>query len=294
MSGGAKSAAFSDPSLGQACRQRMMSELRVWLYVLDVGLFALIAYYVYINIRNTQAIQLIKGILLLFALNLFAQYLGLWIVGRVLDSVITALIIAIPVIFQPELRRALWRLGRNPRLFEPAGSSISEVASVVAEASGHLESLGWGALIALEVETGLEQYISTGVTLNAKCTTHLIETLFMPGSPLHDGAIVIEDGKIAAAGCFLPLSQNIADRDLGSRHRAALGLSEVSDAVVVVVSEERRSISIAIDGTLYGPLRPEEVRSMIVARFSRQRDAGDEGFVARTAKKLLQWLRIES
>lgn len=115
----------------------------------------------------------------------------------------------------------------------------------------------------------------------------------MPGSPLHDGAIVIEDGKIAAAGCFLPLSQNIADRDLGSRHRAALGLSEVSDAVVVVVSEERRSISMAIDGTLYGPLRPEEVRSMIVARFSRQRGMGENGFVARTAKKLLQWLGVE-
>lgn len=135
--------------------------MRVWLYVLDVGLFALIAYYVYINIRNTQAIQLIKGILVLFALNMFAQYLGLWIVGRVLDTVITALIVAIPVIFQPELRRALWRLGRNPRLFEPADGSISEVASIVAEAAGHLESLGWGALIALELETGLEQYIST-------------------------------------------------------------------------------------------------------------------------------------
>ena len=197
----------------------MASELRVWLYVLDVGLFALIAYYVYINIRNTQAIQLIKGILVLLALNLFAQYLGLWIVGRVLDSVITALIIAIPVIFQPELRRALWRLGRNRRLFEPADGSIwSRVDSRRGCRTSRESRLG--CVDRAEVETGLEQYISTGVTLNAKCSTHLIETAFMPGSPLHDGAIVIENGRSLRLGAPAAQSEH-SGCDLGSRHRAA-------------------------------------------------------------------------
>jgi diadenylate cyclase len=263
--------------------------VNIWLFALDLGLFALIAYYVYVSIRNTQAIQLIKGILVLFALNMFVQYLGLMIVGRILDGVITALTVAIPVIFQPELRRALRRLGGNPRLLEPAGGSTSDVASVVAEAAGRLSNLGWGALMVIEMEVGLEQYIASGVSLNAKPSTHLLETIFMPGTALHDGAVIIEGGRIAAAGCFLPLTQDIADRSLGSRHRAALGLSEVSDAVVVVVSEERGSISVAIEGVLHRGLAPDQVKAMILARYSRRKRIADGGFIERTKTKVLEW-----
>lgn len=268
--------------------------LKVWLYVLDVGLFALIAYYVYISIRNTPAIQLIKGILLLLALNLFAQYLGLVIVGTILDSAVTALVVALPVIFQPELRRALRKLGGNPRLLEPPESSITEIASVVAESAARLSRLGWGALIAIEMEVGLEHYVASGVPLNAKCTTHLLETIFMPGTPLHDGAVIIEGGRIAAAGCFLPLSQDVTDRDLGSRHRAALGLSEVSDAIVVVVSEETGAISVAIDGVLHKALAPDQVRNMVVARSSKRSRIVDLGWVEKTKQTILRWFKMGS
>lgn len=263
--------------------------MKIWLYGLDIGLFALIAYYVYVSIRNTQAIQLIKGILVLFALNMFAQYLGLWIVGRILDGAITALTVAIPVIFQPELRRALRRLGGNPRLLEPAGGGISEVASVIAETAGRLSSLGWGALMVVEMEVGLEQYIASGVALNARPSSHLLETIFMPGTALHDGAAIIEGGRVAAAGCFLPLTQDIADRNLGSRHRAALGLSEVSDAVVVVVSEERGSISVAVEGVLHRALAPDQVKAMILARYSRRKPMADGGLIDRTKRRILEW-----
>lgn len=268
--------------------------MKVWLYVLDVGLFALIAYYVYISIRNTPAIQLIKGILLLLALNLFAQYLGLVIVGTILDSAVTALVVALPVIFQPELRRALRKLGGNPRLLEPPESSITEIASVVAESAARLSRLGWGALIAIEMEVGLEHYVASGVPLNAKCTTHLLETIFMPGTPLHDGAVIIEGGRIAAAGCFLPLSQDVTDRDLGSRHRAALGLSEVSDAIVVVVSEETGAISVAIDGVLHKALAPDQVRNMVVARSSKRSRIVDLGWVEKTKQTILRWFKMGS
>lgn len=264
----------------------------IWLYVLDIGLFTLIAYYVYVSIRNTQAIQLIKGILVLLILNLIAQRLGLVIVGTILDSAMTALVVVIPVIFQPELRRALRRLGGNPRILEPAERSIPEVASVVAESAAHLSHLGWGALIALEMEVGLEHYIASGVQLGASCTTYLLETIFMPGTPLHDGAVVIEGGRIAAAGCFLPLTQDVADRDLGSRHRAALGLSEVSDAIVVVVSEERGSISVAVDGVLHKALAPDQVKNMIMARFSKRRGIVDLGWVEKTKGRVLRWLKV--
>lgn len=267
--------------------------LGIWLYVLDVGLFALVAYYVYMSIRNTQAIQLIKGILVLLVFNLIAQRLGLLIVGTILDSAMTALVVAIPVIFQPELRRALRRLGGNPRLIEPAEGSMSEMAAVVAESAAHLSNLRWGALIAIEMDVGLEHYIASGVQLGAKCTTHLLRTIFMPGTPLHDGAVIIEGGRIAAAGCFLPLSQDVADPDLGSRHRAALGLSEVSDAVVVVVSEERGSISVAVDGVLHKSLAPDQVRNMIMARVSKRRGIVDKGWIEKTKRMILRWLKVE-
>lgn len=141
----------------------------------------------------------------------------------------------------------------------------------------------------VEMEVGLEQYIASGVALNARPSSHLLETIFMPGTALHDGAAIIEGGRVAAAGCFLPLTQDIADRNLGSRHRAALGLSEVSDAVVVVVSEERGSISVAVEGVLHRALAPDQVKAMILARYSRRKPMADGGLIDRTKRRILEW-----
>lgn len=225
-----------------------------WRDVLDIVLVAAIVYRVLTMFRGTRAVQMIVGLAALGVVWLVARALGLRTLQWVLDSVWSFWVIAVVVLFQPELRRTLAWVGQGRALQRVFGASRAERAQVVGEISGVAETLATrriGALVVLERTTGLRQYAELGVPLDAIVSADLLEAIFVPSSPLHDGAAFVQGTRVVAAGCFLPLSRNLTvARALGTRHRAALGISEETDAVAVVVSEETGRVSIAVDGRL--------------------------------------------
>lgn len=222
--------------------------------IVDIALVALIFWGLMLLVQRTQAIQLLRGIiLLLLAVALLTSIFRLTAFSWLMSKAVPALLIAIPVIFQPELRRALERLGRaggfpNPSYTVPAAQ---QVIRGVARASALLSDRKHGALMVLERGTGLQQYADTGVRVEAMLTPELLLTVFFPNTALHDGAAIIRGDRLLAAGCVLPLAASMAaDSQLGTRHRAALGLTQQTDAVVVIVSEETGIISVAHNGRM--------------------------------------------
>jgi diadenylate cyclase len=239
--------------------------------VLDILMVASIFFGASLLLRGTQALPLLRGFLiLLLALGITATVLPLVAFRWLLSNAVTASIIAIPVIFQPELRRALERLGRAGWSFSPRNTEAAQRSKIIDDvcaASARLSERRQGALIVLERETGLQEYIDTGVLLESEVSPQLLLTIFWPKTELHDGAAVVRAGKIAAAACVLPLSsgRNLTDRKMGTRHRAALGISEVSDAVCVVVSEETGQISVANGGRMIRRLDATRLRTILAA-----------------------------
>lgn len=224
------------------------------LDVLDILIIAFVIYRVLLLIRRTRAVTLLKGLAVIFAATAVSRLIGLRAVGWLLTQLTTGIIVALPIVFYPELRRTLEHIGRGGLLHRPYESGQADFGAVVRSVARAAESMSrsrTGALIVLERETGLNEYIETGVRLEAKVTPELLENVFVPKTPLHDGALIIRGDRVMAAGCFLPLSESRAlSADLGTRHRAAVGISEVSDAAAVVVSEETGTISLAVDGSL--------------------------------------------
>lgn len=226
-----------------------------WVSLIDIGLVALLFFGILYSLRGTPAVTLIRGlfILILLVLILSGPLSSLramrWLLGRTLP----ALLIAIPIVFQPELRRALERLGRFGLWLQrnTAEASVEEVIEALIQACPRLAERRHGALIVLERTTGLQTYIDTGVRLDARVTPELLMTIFAPNTLLHDGAVIIREGRVAAAGCILPLTTGwVGDPQLGLRHRAAIGITEVSDALAIVISEERGIISVALNGRI--------------------------------------------
>jgi diadenylate cyclase len=203
-------------------------------------------------IRGTRAVQLLKGVLILMALTGIAYGLDLRFLKWTLEKVWTMAFVAVPVVFQPEIRRVLERLGQGaPFLRSVAADEARLVVSEVAEAAAELSRSRTGALVVFERGAGLREYVETGVPLDALVSKKLLLAIYEPHTPLHDGAVIIRGKRIAAAGCYLPLAaQNLIPPDLGTRHLAAVGLSEQSDALVVVVSEETGSVSLVEGGRL--------------------------------------------
>lgn len=235
-----------------------------WRDALDILLVCLIVYRLLVAFRGTRAAQMLIGLGVLLAASFAARRLELYSLGWLFDTFWAFWAIALIVLFQPELRRALARLGRGQFLQAVVGSSRAARAHLVDEitlAAATLAARRIGALIVIERTGGLRQYAELGVPLDAVASGHLLESLFQPVSPLHDGAVLVEGTRIAAAGCFLPLSRT-ADvaRALGSRHRAALGISEETDAVAVVVSEETGRTSLAVDGRIESPIDETALR----------------------------------
>ena len=225
--------------------------------LIDVLIVAIIFYYLITLIRETRAMQLVKGILFLFAVFFVSQYFKLNALNYILGGAMQIGAFAIIVLFQPELRSLLERMGRFKvgRIIDFAVDSSEEeltaMIGCVSVAAENMSRTKTGALIVIERNTRLGEFISTGTMLEANVTSGLLENIFVPNTPLHDGAVLIRGGKIITAGCLLPLTaNNNLSRDLGTRHRAAIGLSEVTDAVIVVVSEETGKISIALNGSL--------------------------------------------
>ncbi len=232
------------------------------LDVIDILLVAFLFYRLYLIIRGTRATEMFAGLAILFAFSLLAQGLGLLLLNRIIVSLQTVWLIAFIILFQPELRGALSHLGqtRGLRYFTKPQQPL--VIDELVRAVNRLHRAGLGAIIVIQRRTGLKNHLETGHPINADVSAELLETIFTPPTPLHDGAVIIRGEKILAAGCILPLSRNEhLAYTLGTRHRAALGLSEESDAFVIVVSEESRQISVAEEGRLRRRLSLEELRA---------------------------------
>jgi diadenylate cyclase len=222
-----------------------------WRDAIDIALVAIVVYRILVMFRGTRAVQMLGGLACLVAGSLFARRLELYSTQWILDNFWSFWVIALVVLFQPELRRALARIGES-RLLPSLGTSRAERAHVIDELVDAVESLTArriGALMVMERSAGLRQYAELGVALDALVSADLLVTVFLPYSPLHDGAVFIHGNRIVAAGCFLPLSRNLQiARSLGTRHRAALGITEETDAIAVSVSEETGRVTIAMGG----------------------------------------------
>ena len=217
--------------------------------ILDIGITALLIYWLFSLIRGTRAVRLVIGVSVLLVVYALAVALDLRLLTQILQAGAFVGLFALVVVFQPELRRALERIGRVGSLgwlLSPAVTRTAElVATEVARASAELSAEGHGALIVLERETGLQEVAETGVMIHGDLSADLLQTIFMPRSALHDGAVIIREDRIVAAGAVLPLAEtSIHSERFGTRHRAALGITEQTDAVVVVVSEENGQISL--------------------------------------------------
>jgi len=238
--------------------------------ILDILVVAFLIYWLLWVVQGTRALSLIRGIITLFLfLYLIGDGLNLTTLNRILSAIWPALIVAIPVIFQPELRRAFEQLGhagswiRNP-FPSPDEQAIEDMIDEIVRAAHQLSRLRYGALVVLERETGLQDFVSKGVAINADISRQLLINIFFPNSPLHDAAVVIGNNRILAASVVLPLTDNIsASSQLGTRHRAAIGITEESDALAVVVSEETGQMSVAHSGRLIRNLDQERLRRVL-------------------------------
>jgi diadenylate cyclase len=245
--------------------------------LIDIGITALLIYWLFSLIRGTRAVSLVIGVSVLFAVYAAARAFDLRLLTQILQTLAVVGLFALVVVFQPELRRALERIGRVGSfnwLFSPTDArAVEHVADEVARAAAPLSADGHGALIVLERETGLEEVAETGVMLHADISSDLLRTTFAPRTPLHDGAVVIRDETILAAGALLPLAEmTVHTERFGTRHRAALGITEQTDAVVIVVSEENSQISIVERARIVRNLSEAQLAKSIRALLAPDRD----------------------
>ncbi len=263
------------------------TELLNPINILDIAIVAILIYKLITMVQGTRAVQLIKGILLLLVLSVISRILELTTVNWILTQVQTLLLVAIPIVFQPELRRALEQIGnsslipgnKKKRNDAEAERIVDQLMPFFTDASKSRT----GVLLALQREVGLNEYVNTGIAIQGKLSTQLLGNIFITNTPLHDGAVIIEDDRILAASCYLPLSENKnINKALGTRHRAGIGLSEVSDAVVCIVSEETGAMSIAEGGKLMHNISEETMRRILLDRLRTEE-----------SKSIFQRLRTE-
>ncbi|WP_352396985.1 diadenylate cyclase CdaA [Aminobacterium colombiense] len=243
-----------------------------WHDILDIIIITVIIHRLLLLLVGTRAMQLVKGLLVLGVVASLARVLDLRTLSWFLGKVLGVLIIAIPIVFQPELRRMLEELGRgNIWRRKRAQKKAETLSQEITRALGYLKGQKIGALLVLQRETGLRDFWSTAVRLNAEVSQELIIAIFWPDNPLHDGAVIIDRDMILSAGTYLPLTENTnLSRWIGTRHRAALGVTEVSDAIALVVSEERGEISLAINGHLSRNLKDNQVYKLLMHYFGAE------------------------
>jgi len=237
---------------------------------LEIALIAGVIYLVYRGLRGTRGARIVRGFIFLLVtsfvlLRLVSSYLGMERLNYLYEKLVPLVLVVAIVVFQPELRRSLMRLGENPllRLFLKEG--VSAFIDRIVRSVSTLSRNKVGAIIAIERDSRLGSLMETGIPLDAELTSELLTTIFWPGSPLHDMGVILRGGRIAAAGCEFPLShQTILASHFGTRHRAAVGLTEETDAIVVVVSEETGNLSLAVGGNLETPLAPEALRERLM------------------------------
>lgn len=233
----------------------------MWKPIVEITILWFVIYHILLFFEGTRAVHVLRGIVILLVGFLLFQILGLEILNWLLTKLFAISVIAILIIFHPEIRQGLALLGRR-HLFTTVlrEEELDYLLNQVAKAADNLCKEKIGALIAIEKSDSLSPYIGSGIPVDASVSSELIQTIFTPNSLLHDGSIIIQHGRVTAAGCLLPLTQNQdLSRIFGTRHRAALGLSEETDAIIIIVSEERRDVSLAYRGILYRDLSREEM-----------------------------------
>lgn len=235
--------------------------------IVDVLLVWYVIYKLIMIVRGTKAVQLLKGIFMILLVRFISEFLHLQTIFWITDQVIYWGFLAIIIIFQPEIRRALEQLGRG-KIFSRSGSREEDdqedtVESII-KAVDYMAKRRIGALISVERETGMDDYVETGIELNSKVSAELLINIFIPNTPLHDGAVILQKNRVAAAACYLPLSESpFISKELGTRHRAAVGISEVTDSITVVVSEETGAVSLTKNGELHRDLNKDTFREML-------------------------------
>lgn len=258
--------------------------------IVDILVVSVLVYYVLLLIRGTRGMQIAKGVLILIVVMFVCRFFGLQTVNWLLQALLYGIVVALPIVFQPELRRMLVSLG--------TGRGITDSFKKVVDVTMHVQTVDnilWsleqlsdtktGALIAIERQTGLEEYCETGTMLNADISAKLIFSIFNTKSPLHDGAVIIKDFRIAAASCYLPLSENVENKNktgkkgYGTRHRAAIGLSEQTDAVVLIVSEETGNVSVAHNGRIVTVKDLEIIKNFLLNLYQNARNPVSLDFV---------------
>ncbi len=235
-----------------------------WLDLLDIGLVAFIIYRIILLIKGTRAVQMLLGLAVILFVYVASQVGGLYTLHWLLDNFLSSIILVIIVIFQNDIRRALMHVGRNPFFSGLSYREEGELIDELVKASVVMANRRIGGLIVIERDTGLKDFLEVGTELDARVSSDLLTSIFLPYSPLHDGAVVIQQGRLKQAGCFLPLSQNPdISKALGTRHRAAIGLTELVDAVAIVVSEETGRISIVVGGRITRDLDSSSLKRVL-------------------------------
>ena len=246
-----------------------------WVDLLDILVVAFVTYWILILIKGTRAVHMLAGLAIVFIAYAASLVLHMYTLNWILNSFLGSILLIIVVLFQEDIRRALARMGRNPLFMGMSRKEGSQLLDEIVVAASAMSERHVGALLVLERETRLEDFLEGGTLLDSKISREILASVFFPLSPLHDGAVVVRKGRIYAAGCFLPLTQRTdISKALGSRHRAALGITEKTDAVVIVVSEENGYISLAREGSLDSHLIGKELRDKLNTIFSPQAGKG--------------------
>jgi len=253
--------------------------------LVDIALVSYMLYKLFSLIRGTRAVPLINGIFFLGIGYLVSARLGLYTIQFILEKVFIAASVAIPIIFQPELRRALEHLGRgrllptNRTTEEMREDDVNQLIDQVVRAAEILGRTKTGALMVIERETGLGEYIDSGIKIDGRVSWEMLTNIFIPNTPLHDGAVILRGNRVAAAACWLPLAEaSLLAHELGTRHRAGVGITELSDAVTVIVSEETGTISLAQSGKLARNLDDKTLREVLTTILQVKRSTGRRGF----------------
>lgn len=258
-------------------------------HVIDIAIVSFCLYKLLLLIRETRAEQVLKGLAILLLATRLSELLNFHAIFWILRNTVTVGVIALLIVFQPELRRALEQIGRG-QLFDKAGifsieQDMSQTISEIVKAVQNLAKDKTGALIVVERKTGINDVVETGVKIDGLLTGELLENIFVVNTPLHDGAVIVRGDRIAAAGCFLPLTENPnLSKQLGTRHRAALGISESSDALAIIVSEETGIISVASEGKLTRYLDSKGLRELLKKIYVKEKEIKPLSLIKRRTK----------
>lgn len=251
---------------------RFFTQLRLQ-DLIDIVIVSYIIYKVFLLVKGTRAARMLIGVGVLLTLSLFSRFLELYTLDWLIQSFWTQIIIVLIILFQPEIRKALAQMGETPLFHRFSSAEEMKTIEEIVKASQSLANRKIGSLIVFERDVSLSEYIEIGVPLDAKVTKELLMSIFHPTSPIHDGAVIIKGNKALAAGCFLPIKLGVdLSKIYGTRHRAALGITEETDAVAIIISEETGSISLAVHGQLESHLDMEKLRQRLTNLFTTERD----------------------